>query len=133
MSLQMSASQPGQPANRFFDLSELQELRGTFGPAECNALLDRFAEELPQYDRALADAVAQRDLSTVMFTVHTLRGMALSLSCRGLANLCDWLRTTLEHGDADAARRAALVLTQAYRRALDELDALRRPGGVLAA
>jgi len=133
MSLQMSASHCFQPAAQFFDLSELEELRGAFGPAECNALLDRFAEELPLYDRALARAVAQRDLSTLQFTVHTLRGMALSLSCRGLANLCDWLRTTLEHGDADAGRRAALVLTQAYRRALDELDSLRRPGGMLAA
>jgi len=118
---------------RYFDLAELRDLCGYFGPGGADALFDRFAEELPYYADVLERALAVSDLRTLARTVHNLRGTVLSFSCMGLAPLCDSVRTFCERGDVEASRQAAAVLAQANRRALAELQRLREPGGLLAA
>lgn len=131
MSNDLAASHSAHP--HFFDLAELRELLGYLGRPGTRALFDTFAEELPRYRSALETAMAQRDLKALARTVHNLRGTALSFSCTGLAPLCESVKTSCDRGDIEACSQATSTLAYSYVCALMELQALRAPGGLLAA
>lgn len=118
---------------RWFDLAELRDLRGFLGGENAHALFATFAEELPRYRSELEAAAAQHNLRELARTVHNLRGTALSFSCTGLAPLCESVQSNCERGDIEACRQSAATLAFAYVCAIAELQALRAPGGVLAA
>ena len=118
---------------RWFDLAELQDLRGYLGGANAHALFATFAEELPRYRSELETATAQHNLRELARTVHNLRGTALSFSCTGLAPLCESIRASCDRGDYEACRESVSALAFAYVCAIAELQVLRAPGGLLEA
>jgi HPt (histidine-containing phosphotransfer) domain-containing protein len=123
---------PAPVATTSFDIDELLQLLDYFPADRAATLLDRFAAEIPLYNRELAAARSGADLGALARCAHNARGTAATFFCTRVVVLCDLLRSACSAGNAGLCLQLAAQLAAANDAALEELARMRRPGGALS-
>ena len=110
---QLPGASAPEPAPAAVDTDAFAELLDAVGPDQLEAVIAAFLEELDNDQKAIAQAVVERDLDAARRTAHTLKGAAATLGAVQLAEVAAGIESAAREGrlpdgsDESALRSAA--------------------------
>lgn len=101
----------------------LRSLGGGDGPGIFGELLEILEDQTPALIEGLAASLAANDVTTVRRNAHTLKGSALNLGVRGMAEVCLRIEQAAEEGALDRVEELLPSLRQVFEQSRAALRA----------